>query len=114
MKCNELAYIHKNAHDALNVENLELNLYGNMLVSLPEGIFDQHSFSGIDVRRNPLRNLSKHFCSQNCTKSFISAVRGWIWKALGNVFRILASGLSRITLIYTQTITAPSRRVRSR
>ncbi|KAJ3644806.1 hypothetical protein Zmor_022509 [Zophobas morio] len=67
MKCNELTYIDKNALDGLVVENFELNLYENKLVSLPEGIFDQHSFSGIDVGRNPLRNQSKHFCSQNCT-----------------------------------------------
>ncbi|KAJ3644800.1 hypothetical protein Zmor_022503 [Zophobas morio] len=67
IKCNNLTYIDKNALDGMAAENFDSNLYGNKLVSLPEGVFDHHRFSSIHVGKNPLRNLSKHFCSQNCT-----------------------------------------------
>ncbi|KAJ3644795.1 hypothetical protein Zmor_022505 [Zophobas morio] len=67
MKCNELTYIDKNVLGGMISENFYLELHNNKLSSLPAGIFDHHSFSVIDVGQNPLKNVSKQFCSRNCT-----------------------------------------------
>ncbi|KAJ3644803.1 hypothetical protein Zmor_022506 [Zophobas morio] len=67
IKCNELTYINRHFLDGMNATNVELHLDENNLVSLPEGIFDYHNFKEINVGKNPLTNVSKFFCSKNCT-----------------------------------------------
>ena len=62
IKCNELNYIDRNVLDGMTWKSFTIDLYSNKLVSLPEGIFDNHSFIKIDVGENPLRNVSQNFC----------------------------------------------------
>ncbi|KAJ3644790.1 hypothetical protein Zmor_022493 [Zophobas morio] len=90
IECNELVYLDNDVFGGMTATKLRLDLQNNKLDSLPEGIFDYHSFSVVDISKNPLTNISRQFCSQNCTvETFYFGCKGMDKKSLRESLQVI-------------------------
>ncbi|KAJ3644811.1 hypothetical protein Zmor_022514 [Zophobas morio] len=67
LACNKIVQLKKTAFDSLSSRiTVNFNLNGNRIETLPEDIFNNHSFGLFDLGYNPLKKISRHFCEKQC------------------------------------------------
>ncbi|EFA05287.1 hypothetical protein TcasGA2_TC015444 [Tribolium castaneum] len=97
---NKITKIGRNFFKKLGQNYIDLSLSGNFLQTLPDGIFNNCTFSSLYLGKNPLRNVSERICGETCFVNYLILDEG----SLENVekFREWASNRS-ITLEMLET-----------
>jgi Leucine-rich repeat (LRR) protein len=66
LRHNRISGVDKEVFLNLAATNLNLRLEFNLIESLPEDIFDDHTFDMINMQDNPFKSFSDKFCENNC------------------------------------------------
>jgi hypothetical protein len=66
LSCNPIRQIDRNAFDGLIAQQVTLNLGKILIKTLPAGVFNNHSFTTINLEETLLKSISGDICTENC------------------------------------------------
>ncbi|KAJ3645035.1 hypothetical protein Zmor_022725 [Zophobas morio] len=66
LKCNQISRV-EDAFKGSSARDIVLDLSGNRMENLAEGVFSNHEFEDVNLNQNPMKNIAKKFCGENCS-----------------------------------------------